>query len=159
MIYPFKHCKKRPRYIDSVIVHPYCGRTCANLAKGMGYANGNAPIPTVAAKPSKTTTPGNTTNPLGTTASTNAINRSISTKKNVPIIANPRNSVIPASKQNNRTSNYWEISSDLTCQTPGCSTPVHVHPNGALSRYCTKAHQQYVFHLATLSREPVLSTT
>jgi len=32
------HCKRRPKYIDGPVVHPYCGRTCANLANGSGSA-------------------------------------------------------------------------------------------------------------------------
>ena len=40
-----KHWKRNPpRYSDGVIVHDYCDRTCANLARGRGSANRSAPV-------------------------------------------------------------------------------------------------------------------
>ena len=41
---PPKHCKRKPRYSDGVIVHGYYGRTCTNLARGRGSANRSAPV-------------------------------------------------------------------------------------------------------------------
>ena len=37
-----KYCKARRKYTDGVVVHPYCGLTCANLAKGKRPTNGKA---------------------------------------------------------------------------------------------------------------------
>jgi len=99
-----KHCKKKPRYSDGAIVHLYCSRTCANLAKGRAPANGNTSVPTspvkarnpwvTAVNPSNASTPGNTTNRLSTVSSTNTRSGLVSTKRGVTVPTSPRNSVI-----------------------------------------------------------------
>jgi len=100
---PPKHCKKKPRYSDSVIVRLYCSRTCATLAKGKALANGNTPVPTspvktmnpfIATNPSNAATAGNITNPSGTAPTTNTRNGLVSTKRGAPVPTNHRNSVI-----------------------------------------------------------------
>lgn len=135
MIRPPKYCKKKPRYADGIIVHPYCGRTCANIAKSKGPANVNRPLPAspvstfIVTNPSSTATPRNTA------------------KRSVPVPANPRNSVIytnSTNTQKNRSSVYWKTSSAQTCKTPGCSSPVYVDRHGVASDYCTRTHRQYV---------------
>ena len=175
MIYPPKHCKKRPRYTDGTIVHPYCGRTCANLAKGKRRANLNAPVPIspikttnpsiatnpfattnspIATNPFKATTPGINTNLPGTAGSTNTRNGFTSTKKNVPAPAIPQNNVASINStntQNNTSSINQTTSSGPTCQTPGCSSPAYVGRNGVAGKYCTKTHRQYVSHSCFVS--------
>jgi len=98
-----KHCQKRPRRSDGAITHPYCGRTCANLAKGQVPTNRNTPVPTSPVKPKKpsittspsnTTTLGNVTNTLGTASPTNTKGGLVSTRKGVHVPANTRKSVI-----------------------------------------------------------------
>ena len=168
-----KHCKKKPRYSDGFIVHPYCGRTCANLAKGVGPANGSVPIPahlgktanssgatnpfrttasTSVTNPFKIVTPTNNKNPFGTTTLTNATNPfRNSTPTNVAntwtaASTNPRNRPTTGKRnttntQNNRSSVYRANSSATTCQTPGCTSPVYVGPNGVAGSYCTRTHK------------------
>jgi hypothetical protein len=57
----------------------------------------------------------------------------------------PRNSTGSTNSVNmqaNRSSLYRAASSGSTCKTPGCSTPIYVHPNG--SDYCSKRHRECV---------------
>jgi len=98
-----KHCKKNPRYSDGVIVHLYCSRTCANLARGRALTSGNTPVPTspvkarnpsIVVNPSNASTPGNATNRLGTAPSTNTRSGLVPTKRGVIVPTSPRNSVI-----------------------------------------------------------------
>ena len=61
MICPPKYCREEPRYSDGIVIHPYCGRACANLTKGKGPTNRNTPVQT---GPVKATNPFITTNPF-----------------------------------------------------------------------------------------------
>jgi len=159
-----KQCNKKPRYSDGITVHPYCGRTCAKLAKGNAPANKNPPVPTNpsnATNPPSTTAPANTSNPLAT-ASTNTRGMLRSTSWNPPSLAHPSNSNTSANPTNtlkNKSSSVSRtISSGPTCQTPGCSSPVYVDPNGVPSDYCTKTHRQCVFRLFAPFYEFVLNS-
>jgi len=153
---PPKYCKKRPRYSDGIMVHPYCGRTCANLAKGNGPVNGNTPVPTSPVKP---TNPFTSTNPFIATNPFLATNPPVATsssnrKRSVTLPANPRNSVIstsPTITQRNRSSAYRKSTFVATCKTPGCSSPAYVNQQGVASDYCTKTHRQYVSRLYLVS--------
>lgn len=138
------NCKTKPKYTNAGITHPYCGRTCANLAKGKGPANSQAPVPTDLAKitnPATTATirpptPVNISFPLGITAPVKTRNRSGSATRSIgiPTTANPINI------KNNRLGLYWGTPS--TCQIPGCESPVYIGPNGVASKYCTRTHKQ-----------------
>jgi len=171
------HCKRRPRYNDGITVHPYCGRTCAGLARGGGPTNGNMSVPTspvnptnpfiatnpfvtanpftpvnnfIATNPPNTTTPGNTANPLGTAASTNyTIPGTTSTNWGVPV---PVNNITSTNSTNGSSVNQ-NISSAPACKTPGCSSPVYVDPNGVPADYCTKTHRQWGQHGCIFCRE------
>ena len=145
MICPLKYCKKRPKYSDGIIVHPYCGRTCANIAKGKGPANGNTPIPT---SPVKATNPFIVTNPSSTTTLGNT------TGRGVPIDVNFRNCIISTSSinmQKDRSSVWRKAFLTPTCKTPECSSPVYVCPNGVASDYCNGTHRRYVSQLYLVS--------
>ena len=134
-------------------MRPYCGRTCANLAKGKGPANVNTPVPaspvnsanrSPTTSPTQGTTPGDVTDHLDITPSTSPRNGSRS--------ANRRNSVpVPidflanfASTRNNRSTAHWASSSGQICQILGCEAPVYVGPNGFASKYCNRTHKQCV---------------
>jgi len=140
----FKYCKIKPKYTNAGITHPYCGRTCANLAKGKGPANSQALVPTNLAKITnpataaaiRPLTPANTSFPLGITTPVKTGNRSRSaTRSNgIPTAANPINI------NNNRLGLYWGATS--TCKIPGCESPVYVGPKGVASKYCTRTHKQ-----------------
>ena len=54
-----QYCKGKPRYKDGTTTHPYCGRTCANLAKRKGPTNKNTPVPTSPTNPSDATNSSN----------------------------------------------------------------------------------------------------
>lgn len=134
-----KYCKTKPKYTDASITHPYCGRKCANLAKGKGPANLQAPVP---ANLSKTTTrpptPVNISSPLGVTPPAKTRNRSKSAIRSNgnTTAANPIN------MRNNRLGLYQGTSSSETCQIPECASPVYVGPNGVAGKYCTRKHKQ-----------------
>ena len=135
----FKYCKIKPKYTDAGIARPYCGRTCANLAKGKGPANVQAPVP--ANLPMATIrppTPVNISFPSGITPPIKTRGRSGSaTRSNgVPTAADTINI------RNNKLGLYWETSSSDTCQIPGCASPAYVGPNGVAGKYCTRRHKQ-----------------
>ena len=142
-------------------MYPYCGRTCAKLAKGNGSANVNPPVPTnpFNTPNSNTTTPANGSNPL---ASGSTKSRRLLTSRNVPPSLHPRNASTSTTSTNTlkstRSSVLRTTSSGPTCQTPGCSASVYVDPSGATSNYCTKTHRQCVFRLFAPSRELVLNS-
>ena len=177
MICPPKHCQKRPRHSDGTVIHPYCGRTCANLARGQRLTNRNTPVPTSPIKPTNsfiTTSPSNTTtlrtvtNTLGTASPTNTKSGLVSTRRGVHASANTRNSVISVNprdsivstnprdsiisasstiKPKNRSSTYRKSFLVPTCKTPGCSSPVYVDRDGVASDYCNRTHWKYVSQL------------
>jgi len=150
MIRPPKHCKKRPRRSDGAVVHPYCGRTCANLAKGQGPTNRNTPVPT---SPVRLTNPFIATSPSNVPA--NPRNSVVSMNPRGSIVStNPRDSIISMNstiKQKNRSSVYRKSFSVPTCKTPGCSSPVYVDKSGVASDYCTRTHWKYVSQLYLVS--------
>lgn len=88
-----ERCKLKPKYNDGKTVHPYCGRTCANIATGKVPAPANPPPPP---------------NP--------------STIRSVPPAPQP-------------------TTLGKICRTPGCGSPVFVHPDGTPSNYCTVIHK------------------
>jgi len=139
---PPKYYKKDPRYSEGVMVHPYCTRTCANLAKGEGPTNGNTPVPAgpgrtanpfiatnpsitiTPGNPSNTTTLGNIANPLGTPPPPTPEADSYP-QGGLPVPANSHNSVISTNSTITLKSGsfvYWRSSSVPTCKTPGCSS-------------------------------------
>ena len=39
-----------------------------------------------------------------------------------------------------------------TCQTPGCLSPVYISPDGIASKYCTRTHFRWVYHLCLTNK-------
>ena len=142
-------------------MHPYCGKTCANLAKSKGLAEGNAPVQTtpvkpknlrsVSAKPTNTIAPGNTPDPSNTTVSPNTSNRRTPRNRSASAPANFRNSVViptyPNISPNNRSFIHQNTSPVQICRIPACTSPVYVDPSGTASKYCTNTHRRCVSRL------------
>ena len=61
-----------------------------------------------------------------------------------------------ANTRNNKSLVSRTTSSGQTCQTPGCVSPVS--QNEVAGKYCTRAHQEYTFHLSIMPRKPVLNS-
>jgi hypothetical protein len=161
---------QRPRYTDGTTVHPYCGRTCAKLAKGKGPANVNAPAPTsyvntanpfAFASPTRGTTLADTTGALGITPPTNSRNGigSVNRRKSVrmPSVLTPIDFHTSSTTRNNRSTVYWGSSVGQTCLIAGCEAPVYVGSNGFASKYCGRTHKQCVSRPTILSHERVLN--
>lgn len=160
----------KPRYNDGMTEHPYCGRTCANLAKGQRPVNGNPPVPPKPVINTTNPTPRNNRRSLYRTrtgiTSTSFAASSVNTPNPFTVAttdptqsANSRNSALAPTNstrgRGNRSSVHWGLSSGQLCQTPGCGSPVHVNQNGFAGKYCTKVHQQYVSPSSIIPHEGV----
>ncbi|KAF9790497.1 hypothetical protein BJ322DRAFT_393641 [Thelephora terrestris] len=130
------HCKIRPRYTDGDVVHPYCGKGCASLAKGKQPATGNASTPTSPPLSRSITTNTDETTPG---ASPNVL------RFNGSGFANPpRNSIILNNwtPRHNRASVQQPDTLIPFCWVPECFNRVYVGKNGATGHYCSKAHMK-----------------
>ena len=134
----------RPRYVEGPVVHPYCGRTCANLAKSNGVANMNPPVPI---------NPVNSASPFMNYPTQPIIPANITGYQGFPAVNNTTNATgfgnphpDPTTMQNNINNmppSYWAPPPPPSCKTPGCFSPVSVKPNGIAGKYCT-SHERWV---------------
>ncbi|KAJ6545000.1 hypothetical protein DFH09DRAFT_658310 [Mycena vulgaris] len=114
-----ENCQLRPKYSDGNKVHPYCSKSCANLAK----------------LPSQ---PPSMTNTIPKSANCDFCGvrpKFFDGKRTHPFCSKA------CSKNATAQNPLLKTNAKGTCHAPGCQKPVHTNSNGTVGSYCSLAHK------------------
>ncbi|RDB29283.1 Poly [ADP-ribose] polymerase 3 [Hypsizygus marmoreus] len=112
------NCHLRPKFFDGSVTHPYCNKTCANMAKGHNKSSSTSGNCEVCKLRPKYRDPSGFVHPYCGKSCAN------STPKPTPA----RKQTMPSNGKG-------------LCQAPGCQKPSFMNPNGTPSDYCSQGHK------------------